>query len=73
MPMHDLAWLNSLSAEEAAKELRQCCGSRRWAEQIVERSTLLNARDLNHARRSGLVVTHSFRLAPGISQSSQDW
>ena len=30
--MHDLAWLNSLSAEDAAKELRQCCGSRRWAE-----------------------------------------
>ena len=30
--MHDLAWLNSLTAEEAAKELRQCCGSRRWAE-----------------------------------------
>jgi OHCU decarboxylase len=32
MSMHDLAWLNSLSADEAAKELRQCCGSRRWAE-----------------------------------------
>lgn len=32
--MHDLAWLNSLAAEEAAKELRQCCGSSRWAEQI---------------------------------------
>jgi OHCU decarboxylase len=32
--MHDLAWLNSLTAEDAAKELRQCCGSRRWAEQM---------------------------------------
>jgi allantoicase len=32
--MHDLAWLNSLTAEEAAKELRQCCGSRRWADQM---------------------------------------
>jgi OHCU decarboxylase len=32
--MHDLAWLNSLNAEEAAKEFRQCCGSRRWAEQV---------------------------------------
>ena len=32
--MRDLAWLNSLTAEDAAKELRQCCGSRRWAEQI---------------------------------------
>jgi len=32
--MPDLAWLNSLTAEEATKELRQCCGSRRWAEQM---------------------------------------
>ena len=32
--VHDLEWLNSLAAEEAVKELRQCCGSRRWAEQI---------------------------------------
>jgi len=28
---HDLAWLNSLPAEEAVKELLQCCGSKRWA------------------------------------------
>lgn len=34
MSVHDLAWLNSLTAEEAAKELRQCCGSRRWADQM---------------------------------------
>jgi len=32
--MRDLAWLNSLTPEDAAKELRQCCGSRRWAEQM---------------------------------------
>jgi len=32
--MHDLAWLNSLTTEEAARELRQCCGSTRWAEQM---------------------------------------
>jgi allantoicase len=32
--MPDLAWLNSLTTEEAAKELRQCCGSKRWAEQL---------------------------------------
>jgi len=32
--MRDLAWLNSLTADEAANELRQCCGSRRWAEQM---------------------------------------
>jgi allantoicase len=32
--MHDLASLNSLTAEDAATELRQCCGSRRWTEQM---------------------------------------
>ena len=32
--MHDLAWLNSLTAEDAANELLQCCGSRRWTEQM---------------------------------------
>ena len=34
--MHDLAWLNSLPAAEAAKELLQCCGSTRWARQMVD-------------------------------------
>ena len=34
---HDLAWLNTLSAEEAAKELLQCCGSRRWAQEMANR------------------------------------
>ena len=28
---HDLAWLNSLTDEDATKELLQCCGSKRWA------------------------------------------
>lgn len=32
--MHDLASLNSLTAEDAARELRQCCGSRHWAERM---------------------------------------
>jgi OHCU decarboxylase len=32
--MHDLASLNSLPDDVAAKELRQCCGSTRWAEQM---------------------------------------
>ena len=27
----NVAWLNSLTADEAAKELLQCCGSKRWA------------------------------------------
>ena len=34
--MHDLAWLNSLPAAEAEKELLQCCGATRWAQQIAE-------------------------------------
>lgn len=34
--MHDLASLNSLPADEAAKELLQCCGSKRWAAKMVE-------------------------------------
>ena len=34
--MHDLASLNSLPAAEAAKELLQCCGSKRWAAKMVE-------------------------------------
>ena len=33
---HDLAWLNSLPAAEAETELLQCCGSRRWAQQVIE-------------------------------------
>jgi OHCU decarboxylase len=32
---HDLAWLNSLPAEEAAQELLQCCGSKRWARNVA--------------------------------------
>ena len=35
-PAHDLAWLNSLPATEAAQELLQCCGSTRWARQMAE-------------------------------------
>jgi OHCU decarboxylase len=30
-----LAWLNSLTADEAAKELLQCCGSKRWAREMA--------------------------------------
>ena len=33
-PVHDSAWLNSLTAEVASSELLQCCGSRRWAQQM---------------------------------------
>lgn len=33
----DLEWLNSLSPEQAANELLQCCGSKRWVEAVVSR------------------------------------
>jgi len=33
--MTKLEWLNSLTADEAAKELLQCCGSKRWAKEIA--------------------------------------
>ena len=33
--MRDLAWLNSLPPVEAEKELLQCCGSTRWAQQMA--------------------------------------
>ena len=33
---NDLAWLNSLGAEEAVKTLLQCCGSKRWAAEVAE-------------------------------------
>lgn len=32
---HDLTWLNTLPADEAASELLKCCGSRRWAHGMV--------------------------------------
>ena len=35
-PAHNLAWLNSLTADEAAKELLQCCGSNRWATEMAK-------------------------------------
>ncbi len=31
-----LRWLNTLPAEEAQAELLRCCGSTRWARQVVE-------------------------------------
>src|SRR5215217_8427133 len=32
-----LAWLNTVPADEAAKELLQCCGSKRWAQEMANR------------------------------------
>jgi len=60
--MRDLAWLNSLTAEDAAKELRQCCGSRRWAEQI--------SNDRPYSTLESL-ITHADRL--WWSLTPDDW
>ena len=60
--MHDLAWLNSLTAEEAARELRQCCGSRRWCEQM--------SHDRPYATLEAL-ITHGDKL--WWSLTTDDW
>lgn len=60
--MHDLAWLNSLTAEEAAKELRQCCGSTRWAEQM--------SNDRPYSALDAL-ITHADQI--WWSLTSDDW
>jgi OHCU decarboxylase len=41
-----LAWLNSLAADEAAKELLQCCGSKRWAAETANRRPFPNEENL---------------------------
>jgi OHCU decarboxylase len=42
----DLAWLNSLTADEAAKELLQCCGSQRWAAEMSNQRPFPNEEKL---------------------------
>jgi OHCU decarboxylase len=60
--MHDLSWLNSLPADEAVKELRQCCGSGRWAEQM--------SNDRPYASLEAL-ITHADRV--WWSLTPDDW
>jgi len=35
-PKHDLIWLNTMRAPEAAHEFLTCCGSHQWANRMVE-------------------------------------
>ena len=35
MAIQDLEWLNSMPHDEAVKALLQCCGSKRWAENVA--------------------------------------
>src|ERR1041385_6519254 len=39
-------WLNSLPADDAAKELLQCCGSKRWARQVADGRPYQNITDI---------------------------
>ena len=43
---HDVGWLNSLSPHEAMSELKSCCGSTRWAEQMVNRRPVATVDEL---------------------------
>ena len=45
----NLAWLNTLPVEEAAKELLQCCGSKRWAKEMASRRPFQNVEALLRA------------------------
>lgn len=84
----DLVWLNLHTADEAAKELLQCCGSRRWASQMSNDrpySTLDNL--ITHAHQVWWTLTsddwlEAFRSHPKIgekkasdtvSEQSQQW
>jgi allantoicase len=42
----DLAWLNSLTADEAANELLQCCSSKRWAAEMAKQRPFPNEENL---------------------------
>ena len=72
--MHDLAWLNSLTAEDAANELLQCCGSRRWTEQMSsDRPYSTLEALLTHADRIWWALTpddwlEAFRSHPKIGE-----
>jgi OHCU decarboxylase len=85
---HILAWLNSLTADEAAKELLQCCGSRQWAGQVSNDRPYATVDNLlTHAEQVWWALTsddwlEAFRSHPKIgekkasdatSAQSQQW
>ena len=61
-PVHDFAWLNSLTVEAATKEFLQCCGSRRWAQQM--------SNDRPYSTLEGL-ITHANQLWWSLTPA--DW
>lgn len=44
--MNDIVWLNSLNSEQADVELQKCCGSKTWANRMVERRPFLDTSNL---------------------------
>ena len=46
MANRDLDWLNALPADVAAKELLQCCGSKRWTREMIQRRPYQNLETL---------------------------
>ncbi len=44
--IHNLEWLNSLSADEATDELLQCCGSRHWAGRMADERPFSDTEEL---------------------------
>jgi OHCU decarboxylase len=84
----DLAWLNSLTADEAAKELLQCCGSKRWAKDMANQRPFpteekllaaandiwwsLNQSDWLEAFRSHPKIGEK-KAADQVSAQSQQW
>ena len=84
----DLAWLNSLTADEAAKELLHCCGSKRWAAEMAkqrpfpnEEKLLTAANDLwwslDHSDWLEAFCSHpkigEKKTADKVSAQSQQW
>lgn len=84
----DLEWFNSIPNDEAFKEFLSCCGSERWASQMVKCRPFENAEQLrDHARDVWLKLDtadwlEAFRSHPKIgerkaeasaSQKAQQW
>ena len=44
--VHDVAWMNALSAEAAREELLKCCGAKRWATELERRRPFANVAQL---------------------------
>ncbi|HEY0726213.1 MAG TPA: 2-oxo-4-hydroxy-4-carboxy-5-ureidoimidazoline decarboxylase [Pyrinomonadaceae bacterium] len=74
MRLAPLNSLNSLGADEATAELRQCCGSKRWAEQMSSDRPYATVEDLlEHADRTWWSLNpddwlEAFRSHPKIGE-----